>query len=223
MKQKTKIIFLLIFIATAAYGTAQTVALKGGLNSSNLSYYVNDNDLSDMYSAQLGFQLGANLNLPLAKNYLLSPSVLFVKRNQEFEGSPEPGDQWNSEPSHWYIELPVLLRRTFAFNKTSLFLEAGPYLGVGISIEEKYKFYENGVLKQEGTYYAEWGSGDNDTKRFDMGFNVGAGLLINKLEIGVSYVHGLLNASNQEFYETKNRAFMLNCAYPLFSFNHKEK
>lgn len=66
--------------------------------------------------------------------------------------------------------------------------------------------------------YNEWGSGDNDTKQFDVGLNIGVGVRIKKLELGFSYEHGFIDTENVDYREQKNRAFMINCAYPLYSF-----
>jgi hypothetical protein len=60
-------------------------------------------------------------------------------------------------------------------------------------------------------------SKEDEIKRFDFGVALGFGVLINNLEIGISYEQGLVNYLNAEGSESKNRALMLNCAYPIFS------
>lgn len=218
MKQLTKLGLLVLLVTIFFQASSQKLSIKGGLNFSTLSYHWNEEDWSDQFSSRLGFQLGAMAELPISENYALNMGVMLVQRRFLHEYEPEPGDEWHLESNRWYVEVPVLLRREFKLNSFSVFGEFGPYAGIGVAISEDIKNYQNGELRSEGSFYAEWGTGENDTKRFDAGLSFGLGILINKFELGFSYAHGFINAQNVDYRERKNRAFFINCAYPLFVF-----
>lgn len=216
MKQRIRLFSVILLVIISLNNYAQEIKLKGGLNYSWITYYNLGNNRSDEYSAKPGYQLGANAIIPVLENYSVNLGATMMKRKYDRIQIPEPNDEWHFDITRWYLEFPVLIRRAFHFNEFSLYGELGPYASIGLSNDESYKHYYNGEIS-EGNIDHKWGTGDYDLKRFDFGYNIGFGLLINRLEIGISYEHGLINFRDASWLESKNRAFMLNCAYTLFS------
>jgi hypothetical protein len=219
MKQRIKLfpVFLFVLIGLTSY--AQELKLKGGLNNSWITYYNHGVNLSDEYSAKLGYQLGASAILPVRGNLSINLGAVMMKRNYNWIQIPEPNDEWHFDITRWYLEFPVLVRRAFYFSEFSLYGELGPYVSIGLSNNESYKHYFNGEFDKEGNIDHQWGTDDYNLKRFDYGYNVGFGLLFKKLEIGINYEQGFIDFESSGWLESKNRVFMLNCAYTLFSFN----
>ena len=222
MKQQIKILPVILLVIISFNSYAQELKLKGGLNYSWITYYNHGENRSDEYTTKPGYQFGANAIIPVLENYSINLGAMMMKKKYDWVEIPEPNDEWHFEITRCYLEFPVLVRRAFHFNEFSLFGELGPYASVGLTNDESYKHYYNGEFDKKGNIHHEWGTDNNELERFDFGYNIGFGLLINKLEIGISYEHGLTNFRNASWLESKNRAILLNCAYSLFSLKKQD-
>lgn len=220
-------LILKLFLITSlifAYSqiTAQEIGIKGGLNFSSLSY----KHYSDGFNYKAGYQLGINASLPISDGSSVNLGTNIVQRKFNYNGSPLPHmlvegvvNRVKNESNRWYLEIPFLVKKEFKIKTTKLYGEIGPYAGIGFGGE-----YSNRYISMSGETWAEesgdtkWGKSEGEIKRYDFGIALGFGVLVNKLSIGLSYEHGLINILNEGENKAKNKAFMLNCSYTIFSF-----
>ena len=215
--------FLLIsFAFVSDQLSAQNIKLKGGLNYSSVSWEYYEDNYSDKYKYGLGFQLGSTVDILLSEYYSIDIGAIIMLRKFKYIKDPTVNNEityeWNTKYSRWYCEIPVMLRREFRVKQTRLFGEIGAYTGIGLKGKGETKIYADGEILQEGSSDVTWGTKEGEINRFDFGLGAGIGMVINKLEIGICYKHGLVNTIHEEGKTSKNRTFMLNCAYPIFSF-----
>lgn len=201
--------------------SAQEIGINGGLNLSSMSY----KHYSDGFNYKLGYQLGINANLPISNGYLITIETNIIQRKINYNGPPFPHmlvegiiSKVETESNRWYFEIPILFKKEFNLNDTKFYGEVGPYAGIGFSGEynNKYISISNEIWAEESGEI-KWGTSEGEIKRYDLGIAIGFGILVNKLTIGLSYEHGLINILNEGENKSKNKAFMLNFSYPLFS------
>lgn len=213
---------MLSLVSVSIQNNAQEIKIKGGFNLSSVSWQYYDDNYSEEYKYRIGFQLGSTVDILLTEYYSIDIGAIIMQRKFEHINDPiinnENTYEWNTEYSRWYFEIPVMLRREFRLKQTRLFGVIGAYTGIGLSGNAEAKFYRDGEISQEGSSDVKWGTKDGEINRFDFGLAAGIGMIINKLEIEICYEHGLVNNVHEEGKTSKNRAFMVNCAYPIFSF-----
>lgn len=221
MKILTKLLLMLSLVSASIQINAQEIKLKGGINLSSVSWKYYEDSYSEEYKYRLGFQLGSTIDILLSEYYSIDIGAIIILRKFEHMNDPIINNgithEWNTEYNRWYFEIPAMFRREFRLKQTRLFGEIGAYTGIGLSGNLSYEIYHDGEISQEGSSDVKWGAEDDEINRFDFGFAAGIGMIINKLEIGICYEHGLINNVHEEGKISKNRTFLINCAYPLFS------
>ena len=97
--------------------------------------------------------------------------------------------------------------------KLNFFVEAGPYLGMGIGKAKAETCVDGGDCETEET---EYGSDEEQIKNPDFGAQFGAGVNINKnISVDVRYVLGLSNLVNDGTADDswKNNAINIGVGY----------
>jgi hypothetical protein len=86
-----------------------------------------------------GFQLGAMLELPVTNLFSVIPGLILQTKGYS-EGAEHPISQinWKTDYNFWYFDIPVLLNLKIPIKKSGLFIEIGPYAGIGLSGNVKY-------------------------------------------------------------------------------------
>lgn len=166
---------------------------KVGLNLSNLT---GDVDGSETLT---GFSIGAVAEVGLASNWYFQPGLQFSTKGAKYD-LDYLGD---AKLKLNYIEVPVNFGYKINVGPANILAFAGPYLAYGVG----------GNLEDEDV---EWGSSKGELNPFDLGLNIGAGLEIDNLQIGLQYGFGLSNMSNVSDFTQKNGVFSATIAYYLF-------
>lgn len=113
-----------------------------------------------------------------------------------------------------YIQVPILVKYGFGdMEKLNFFVEAGPYLGMGIGKAKAETCVDGGDCETEET---EYGSDEEQIKNPDFGAQFGAGVNINKnISVDVRYVLGLSNLVNNATDDEswKNNAINIGVGY----------
>jgi len=129
-----------------------------------------------------GIHIGRISEIPIKGNFALRSGLLFSSK-----GSIYKIDTTEVTISPIYIEIPVNAAYSIGSDMVKIYLFAGPYFACGIGGNKE----KGGELKK-----INFGSGENDDlKRFDIGFNFGAGVNIKRFLISAQYELGLVNIS----------------------------
>jgi len=206
-----KILFASIILTVICNNLyAQNISIRGGFNLSNM---LDKNDFittSDDYQARPGFHFGGIIDFPLSSNISLETGILFTTKGYKYDrvfpapsgsdeliidGGPEGAEQETEAKIRTnlsYIDIPLAGKVMYDLNGVKIYGLLGPYLGYGISGQQSGEEIVNGVTINEVTLEVSWGEAVG-FKRFDYGLYMGAGVEINKFQIGINYSLGLAN------------------------------
>ena len=177
-----KKVFLVGSIAILTMGYTQAQAnfgVRAGLNLTNMNF--SGGGISFTPDMKTGFQAGIVGELG-TKSFVIQPGILFAQ-----QGFKQGG--WTTTLN--YIQVPVNAIYKVNLGVAKLLLQAGPYLGYGISGKAKNSDGES----QKVTL----GSGEGDfVKPIDFGLGVGAGVQFGVIQAGIGYNFGLANLSKVE-------------------------
>jgi hypothetical protein len=209
MKNFGKIFFFLVAVACSNSLFSQAFGLRGGLNLANMTFNSDSDDSDDFDTDML-----IGLNLGVAASFEVSSGLMFETglglSQKGFKVSEDDATvTWRAN----YLDIPLTLKKMFAGDK--VFVQAGPYLGFGISGKSKYKF--DGKTEDEPI---DWGSDkdDDDQKRLDFGLTFGAGAMVtDKIQVGLNYGLGLANVSpySENGYKETNQVIGITVGYSL--------
>lgn len=195
MKKRFIMIAMTGLMAVVSFG--QSIGIKGGLSLANANYEVFETALSTEVLS--GFHIGLVSELPVSEALSFSPGILYSQKGfkMNFMGV-------EVKMPITYIEIPLNLTYKYNAGGLSLFGQAGPYLGGGISAKAK-----SGNEEEE----IEFGSGDEELKQFDFGVNIGAGIQITNLQFSINYGQSLVNLENDSDALAKLNVISLSVAY----------
>jgi len=218
-------------------GKEGVLGIRAGVNFSTIS--------GDMEDAKMkpGIQLGVVANFPMKnKKLTFQPGLIFAQQGAKWKDSETErklGISYEMDTEMKmvlnYLQLPVNLLYRHELNSGNiLLLQAGPYLGYGISGKSKFKETANfsGLSKQELELLQSYGISTNisesseeninfgsdkkkhDFKSFDLGLGIGAGLLFNeKFQVGLGYNLGLADIGH--YFVVKNNCVSLTLTLML--------
>jgi hypothetical protein len=185
-----KLVFTIMIALVAVTVNAQRIGIRGGLNLSNM-------DTEDDTKTLAGFNAGIIGELPLSENFFLNAAILYTQNGAKIEDADLDLVLNN-------LELPVNLAYKFGAGAIRPFIQAGPYVAYGLNAK-----ITNGDEEEE----LEYGDGDNEVTRMDIGVNVGAGLDISKFQVLLNYGLGFTDLSGSDDSEYKNRQFSISLGY----------
>ena len=172
---------------TASYSYAQeqfTFGVRAGFNLTNL---YGDGESGDF---KPGFQVGVVGDYAFTDAFSFQPGLLFATQGSKGDLGDFDDIEVGSGSMSWnlnYIQIPLNFQYKADLGSAKLLLQAGPYLGYGIS--SKIKVKTGGIsVSMDGP---KFGSGDENLKPFDLGIGLGAGLQFGNLQVGAGYNLGL--------------------------------
>jgi hypothetical protein len=198
---------------------AQDFYLLGGTNISTLSKTKNDN-LNR--TKQLGFQIGAVMDINLLNNLLFSPQVSIVNRREKNneEGVmvvyPENIQDQQflevfSQVNNYYIDIPLAFKYNFSFKSIDIYPYIGPYVSLLVFNDSSADVYLDHVFheKIESDFPKEF------IDKVDYGLNIGLGtnyksFLIN-LGVDLGMYRKVLNGNAQ----IKNTVLKVSLGYKI--------
>jgi len=205
---KRVLVFLLVTIWSANYAQSQmTFGVRTGFNLTNLSVQDDDGNKPDKNPKFTpGFQIGMVVDYALSDVLSIQPGILFATQGAKVGW--DDGIDSKVIMSLNYIQVPINMQYKLDLGEINLLLQAGPYLGYGISgkfkiWDETGKRISDNDLKDwmddEDWFKIKFGS-DKDkhnAKALDFGIGLGVGLQFNNLQAGLGYNLGLMNISHQ--------------------------
>ena len=232
---KLKTVFTLLLFA-GIFSTAKSqVYVQGGINLANVTKSTggatNDNNMLTTF------------NVGILNRFNISPVLAFETgllldgrgSKADFYATSDHSENFvKSKFNPMYLEVPLNLVLKVPMsgktNGSNLFVNAGPYVAMGIAGKNKVetnimgsstkkstsiKFSKDNPLTSE-----EEGSSYDRLKRFDYGFNLGAGIDIGSVIIKANYGLGLakinsLQTDNNKDAKNKYRTLSVSLGIPL--------
>ncbi len=196
------------------------IGLRGGLNLAKLGGDASDYSKHDLLN-KTGFHVGVIADLPLYGRFWLQPGIFLSAKGMKarLEQGEVYGNQYNyyreeQNMRMLFLEVPVLVSYHYDLgNEVQLQVATGPYFAYGIDgktttewerTEKMFGnyFYRSGTTETKTFRYdaeadTEAGRGAG-MKRFDMGWNIGAGITFRQIYLGLSYELGFLNLCDKK-------------------------
>lgn len=226
MKQ-TLLITLLALTFSAVSAQAY---IQGGLNFANITT-TNDGQ-TEKNNMLTTFNVGILSRFGLSKTVDLESGLLFTGRGSKAETYFNNGNDYvKSTFNPYYIEVPLnVVVKAPLEKKTALFFNAGPYIAIGVGGKSKSES-KIGPLYSSSSKSIKFSNDDPFTsqqddaaydklKRFDFGFNLGAGLELEHIMFKVNYGLGLAKINSTESNNSVNdknkyRTLSLSVGIPL--------
>jgi opacity protein-like surface antigen len=209
MKIFVKILIVAMMLSASANTFAQVLGVKAGLNLSNVLAKDDNKTYSDDNKMKPGFHLGVTAEIPFEEMFSFETGLLFTQKGYKYESS-FMGTTYEGTLNLNYIEIPLNGKVSYDMGSAKIYGLLGPYVGFGLS--GKYK-------NDDEDSKVDWGSDEDedDFKRLDFGLNVGAGVEIDALTVGISYGLGLANISpySDGGYKVNNRVLAISIGYKL--------
>ncbi|MBR4272536.1 MAG: PorT family protein [Bacteroidales bacterium] len=207
---KTLIAFALFFICMSIICYAQddnagqkeiALSVRGGLNLANhtpMSYLTNGNSHKWMNA----YNLGVTCDYKKSEKFHTRTGLLYSAKG--FKDDYVPYTHLN------YLEMPVLavFQKPVA-NLVTFEVQAGLYFACGISGERKAEDLHGGYTYEP--CFKDGNPSNVQYKRFDWGWNVGAGINVGRIYIGGAYEVSALFGKRHT-----NHCFMLNVGYRIW-------
>ncbi|MEZ4987508.1 MAG: porin family protein [Saprospiraceae bacterium] len=190
MMQTIKKITFLTVLALATLSVQAQVAIKGGVNFSNMLFEEDEIDLEDLArNGATNFTGGLAFILPLGDHLALQPEILYTGKGAETTYTVL-GEEFTNKFRYNYIDVPILLRISLGDTHgegLGIYLNGGVYAGYALSGKSTL----NGPL---GEVENEFSFDDKDNQeRLDFGLAAGAGLTLGNLFFDLRYSHGTNN------------------------------
>lgn len=181
-----KKILIAVALILGAVGTmgAQGVSVRASANLGFSRYDTKTDGVSwDASKLLAGLRAGASVEIPLTSSGLyLAPGLNYMMKGAKYTGSiPIIGSFSSTERTH-HLVLPVNIGFRAGFARDmSVFIEAGPYLGLGVA-GDTYKNSEiGGITLKDGA------------QRFDAGIGVSAGYEYSRMFIQIGFEYGFVD------------------------------
>ncbi|MEO9004382.1 MAG: porin family protein [Ginsengibacter sp.] len=217
---------VIIALGTFLFTTAKSqVYVQGGLNLANIS---NSNSGSvDKGKTLATYNVGILARSSSSGILAVESGVLLDGRGAKVEGGSGSAN-YKVTFNPLYLELPVnLVVRVPIGSDMNFFINGGPYIAMGVagkskfegtlgnvsgSHTEKIKFTSTDPTMDDQAY--------SKLKRFDYGFNIGAGVDLNKILLKVNYGYGLakinsMQTNNNENMKDKYRTLSISLGIPF--------
>lgn len=206
MKKLTDILLIVLFCILAMAVTAQDLYIQGGYNLTGSGSIFPDGKSNSKTTMKQGFHIGASLETPLSRRFSMVTSAQLTTKGWIYKFNEH--NDYNTanytsvsteshyeESSLYFIDLPLTFQYRMPLDwKTSLYFMGGPYLGIGIYGEVKYKYTYTDITSYGDIGYYE-DSGTNKMSgpftRLDIGHTVGAGIQHKDVRIGLTYDFGI--------------------------------
>lgn len=216
---KVRSIILLLFLLLNTSVFSQEIEITGGFNISRMQEKYKGVIYTDDPKLLPGLLLGANVGFPVSKFFSVETGLIYSTRGLKCIEDPIPSlKQYFWRMNLAYLDIPVLACFSFPLKKTSVYLNAGPYTGIGLSgnIVQTLDIDNEPKEKQK----VAWGNKDDEINRIDFGLKFGAGVKVNACKVGLSYGLGLANLASSHLDDIGyfHRFLNLSVAYRIKAF-----
>lgn len=181
----------------AAAVSAQQVGVRAGANFANARYYYYGSELTT--HSNIGAQLGLVAKWDIAPPLSLGAGLLYAQKGMKQDVF---GVEWKTITD--YLEIPLELTYTHELSSVDLYAKAGPYLGLALAAKTK---------SGDNSTKIDIGSDDNERAFTDLGLNVGVGVALDNIHVGLTYGLGLSDIANGNPTELKNRVVAISLTW----------
>ena len=221
-----KLLAIALGIGIFTTATSQKVYVQGGVNLSNIttsnSGSTEDSHLLTTFNA--GIMARSNNAEPIA----LEAGLLVEGKGAKSSGG-SGSTHYDATFNPLYLQLPVnvVFRLPLQASNSNIFINAGPYVAMGIAGKSKVKGEILGanIDNSKDIQFTNADPNDDDQaysklKRFDYGVNVGAGIDLGKILLKANYGLGLskinsMQTDNGENAKDKYRVVSISLGIPL--------
>ncbi|MDR0824338.1 MAG: PorT family protein [Prevotella sp.] len=193
---KLKLLLFALLFSLSAYSQW---GVKAGLDYGTLS---------GAYATKykVGFHAGATYDFKLSEKFYFQPAALFSLHSFGFDGN-KLFYLKDGTVDRYFLEIPANFSfRPAITSSTKLVIDFGLYAKYGLFGKLKY------IVHSEDNYETVRASSYDEYNRFDVGVNVGVGMEINRIYIGLGYQRGLTNEDG-EVEAFRNQIFRISCGY----------
>ncbi|MBK7627476.1 MAG: PorT family protein [Bacteroidales bacterium] len=190
MKNYLRYCLVIILAVISVHSSAQiNTGYLFGVNLTTMSVKVNG--ISYPAESPFAIHFGQYFEIPFNDNFAFEPALKFSAKGADYLI-----DSTDFSISPIYFEVPLNVKLRFGSRSVKVSLYGGPYFACGIG---GYKIVPGGELKD-----IRYGKNDyNDLRRFDIGYNLGAGISIKGFSVSVQYGVGLSDISPITALETE--------------------
>lgn len=179
--------------------------VKAGFGLANFRGDVEDNSMKPSW------KIGIGMEIPLAGNWLLMPSIEYKQKGCKTSDEDSYGKEEEKITLH-YLQIPIMLGYKLNFNdEMGLTFKAGPYLAYALKGKGKYEYqYKEEIEKNSYDFFD-----DMDGTRFDCGLSFGADFEYKRFVIGAEADFGFINIVKDDIddYELHNTAVFFSVGY----------
>jgi hypothetical protein len=158
----------------------------------------------------IGFNAGPAIDYMWGRHFSLHSGIIL--ENKGTRGRVEAlGRSADVVNRLLYLDIPLLARGNFKAGNLIVFIEAGPYVGYGLTGKARIE-----TADTSKTWDINWGKEpQDDFKRFDYGLIAGAGLEWKRFSLEGCFACGIANiyALGQTGYDIEQRAFSVRIGY----------
>ena len=225
---KIKLLFA-IAIFCQAFAQAQItlgMEVKAGVTGAGLY----DNAAPNYYTRSVaGVQLGTLISADFPSGIALETGLMYMGKNFAYDFKKYPSESKRKDGTYLreqvfnnhYLEIPFNIAYRLRARKLRFVWKAGPYIATNFAANtrETWEHYKDSlfthVSKKKYTRHIGSKSTD-DVKLFDVGFNIGTGIEVERFTIGIQYGVGLMDIlpSNEAEY-LKNRVFVFAVGFRI--------
>jgi len=201
-------LFMAILMFIPVYGQFR-IGLQGGLNLSTLiERNYNHDYASNFYKP--GFHAGPVAEYTAGDHFSVKTALILETKGTQGKIRV---DTFVADvgTSLLYLDIPLLFTGRIKAGKFILFVEAGPYAGLGLWGKATAETPDQSISRD-----IAWGSGtDDEFKRMDLGIMTGAGVEWNQFFLDSSFGFGLANIFplREIDYDIHHRFFSLRLGY----------
>ena len=196
---------LIIALCTGVFTAAKSqVYIQGGINLANVSTSASGETQSNhmLTTFNAGILGRINIAAPLA----FETGLLLDGRGAKSKNTSSGNNYYTAKFNPLYLEVPANLVLKLPIQNTSnIFINAGPYIAMGIGGKSKIdgnvagvEFHSSENIKFTSTDPNENDQAYSKLKRFDYGVNLGAGIDVGKILLKVNYGLGLAKINSTQ-------------------------
>ncbi len=220
---KTKLLVSVALLVASQSLNAQSFGLHIGGNLASAKIKEDGSILGLAPESKFGFLAGAVAEIPLGKSVNFRPELNFIQKGYKISVSEDFGTGMmysiDGKETLNYLEIPLNITYNLPAGKHTVFLGAGPSIGLGLSGKTEVTYVEPSqptVTEKEDVSFG----GDeveDDYKPLDFGLNINGGFKLDKgFFVKLAYTFGLSNILHDTESSQKNKGFSFSVGY-LFS------
>lgn len=194
MKFKTIILSLLSICWIQNESKGQGISVNAGMNISDMRFNLigDGEDTSYNYGTGLGLRIGGEYTFNINDAMGVEGGLYFSQRKASRSESDE-FETFDQNLTVNYIDIPVNFKYSIPLSSMKLNIKGGVLLGLALSGNDKGSFKAvDGSFDYSWDDKVEIGT-DDELKRMDFGYNIGLGIEVSKINIGLNYNSSLGN------------------------------